>query len=595
MALKEAVSRNAPAALWRCLKLLFHLEPRWAAFGALILAAEAGFGLASLYALKNLVTTANLGDSPQILTSLVWAGLLTLLYVLLRSAAAVYGELFGDRISDHIEDMVNRQAGGVDLAFCESARYNDLQSRALMVGGSRPARVVLNIFQLLQNALMVLALAAIILTVHFILIPILCLALIPGVAVRLLATRRLHEWQVRRTQTERQAGYFRWTLTDQRNAKEIRALSLAGFFCEKFRALRSKLRAERAQISIWRTGTELLINVGATLAFFIALGYLASKAVAGEGSLADLVLFLLVFQRGQGVLQSLKSNTAILFEDALYLRHLFEFLDVRALIVDEPGALPTPLHWEVGLEVRGLCFSYPNADRAVLDDVSLNVRPGQIVALVGANGSGKTTLIKLLLRLYQPQQGSICLEGKTLACYQLNAWRHQVSVIFQDFVQYYATASDNVRFGDSRLAEEDPRILDAAARTGALRVFDGLPQGAQTRLGRVFDHGHELSQGQWQKIALARAIVADTQFVIMDEPTSALDPGAEFELFRDLRAVIGSRAALVISHRLSTVRQADRIYVLDQGRIVESGTHDELIAARGRYHELFEQQAHHYR
>lgn len=577
----------------RCLNILVGMESRWTFFAVLLLVLEATLGLASLLVLKNLINAQS--DGSPIFLQIFFAAIVSILYLVIRALSGVFSDIYSARISDNVDDMVNRQAGQADLGFFESARYHDILARALMAGGGRPARVVTNLFQSLQGLLMLAALGAIMLTVHWILIPILLIALIPGVIARLLSAKRMHAWQVRRTQTERQAYYLRWSLTDQRNAKEVRALGLADFLRERFRTLRSTLRTERATISAQRAGIELLINSGAMLAFFLALGFLMHQAAQGQGTMGDLVLFLLVFQRGQGLLQALKMNLGSLFEDSLYLRNLFEFLDVKTQIVNAPDATPVPTVWQSGLSVRNLSFQYPEAERSALKEVSLDVRPGQVVALVGSNGSGKTTLIKLLLRLYEPTTGSVELDGKPLSTYQIESWRRQVGVVFQDYVQYYASAAENVRYGDIRLPEDDPRVHDAATRTGADRVFATLPDGAKTRLGRSFDHGHELSQGQWQKIALARAIVADTQFVIMDEPTSALDPGAEFELFRDLRAVIGSRAALVISHRLSTVRQADRIYVLDQGRIVESGTHDELIAARGRYHELFEQQAHHYR
>jgi len=284
-----------------------------------------------------------------------------------------------------------------------------------------------------------------------------------------------------------------------------------------------------------------------------------------------------------------------LYEDQLYLGLLFEFLDIRPVLEEPAVPSPLPVATSDGLRVQGVGFHYPGTDRDVLRDISLHIPEGRVVALVGANGSGKTSLIKLMCRLYDPTRGRITLDGQDIRDFALEDYRRQFSVIFQDYARYAASVRENIRLGDVRLPEDSPRVAEAAVKSGADPFIQGLKLGYDTPLSRMFDNGEEISQGQWQKVALARAFVPDSRIIVLDEPTSALDPMAEYELFKDFRKIIGERSALVISHRLSTIRQADYIYVLEDGEIRESGTHDELVALQGTYAGLFDRQAHFYR
>ncbi|EWH01131.1 ABC transporter ATP-binding protein [Halomonas sp. BC04] len=344
-----------------------------------------------------------------------------------------------------------------------------------------------------------------------------------------------------------------------------------------------------------RTQVELVVASIATLAFFGALAYLAWQTSLGRNSVGDLVLFLLIFQRAQSMGQEVVRQLSQLYEDHLYVGLLFEFLDIRPAIAEPVRPLPVPEPMHEGIRFEQIGFSYPGTDKPVLCDINLRIRPGQIVALVGANGSGKTSLIKLLCRLYDPTSGRITLDGVDIREYGLEEYRRVFSVIFQDYGRFAATARENIRFGDIRQPVDTPSVEAAAVKAGADPFIQGLKAGYDTPLTRMFDDGQEISIGQWQKIALARAFMHRSSVIILDEPTSALDPGAEFELFDNFRERIDHRAALVISHRLSTVRMADYIYVLDQGVIREQGTHDELIRQEGMYCDLFSRQAHHYR
>ena len=277
------------------------------------------------------------------------------------------------------------------------------------------------------------------------------------------------------------------------------------------------------------------------------------------------------------------------------MTNIYEFLDLKPKISDpnDPQAVPNPI--KQGINVDHVSFSYEMSTRRALEDVSLHIAPGEVVALVGENGSGKTTLVKLLCRLYEPTTGTISVDGIDIRRFKSDDLRQQISVIFQDYVQYDLTARENIWLGNIELATNDDRIRLAAAKSGADDVISTLPQGYETMLGRAFEGGEELSIGQWQKIAIARAFLRDSQLIILDEPTSALDPQAEFEVFERFRQLIKNQAAILISHRLSTVKMADRICVLHEGKIVENGTHEELMHNKGAYAHLFETQAQSYR
>lgn len=589
--------------LRRIFPILWESSRKWTLISTGLMVLEIFFGLAVLFLLKQLVdvVTTMLGsDAPangirSVLWTVAATGLCSLSFLLARGFSGLAREAQGLQVADAIDHQIHYRAVRADLAFYESPRYFDTLQRARQSGSQRPVQVVSNLMMLTKNSLMLAAIVVLLATINWMLLPLLLIAIVPALLVRVHFTRYLYEWQRRRTQMERKTGYLDWLLTSDINAKELRLNQLGDYLRQCCADLRETIRHERLAITKRRTHVEMFVAAVATLAFFSALGFLAWETSEGRNSVGDLVLFLLVFQRAQSMGQELVGQLSKLYEDHLYIGLLFEFLDVRPVIAEPESPRQLPERMREGVRFENVSFRYPGTETDVLQNINLTIRPGQIVALVGANGSGKTSLIKLLCRLYDPTSGRITLDGVDVREYGLEEYRREFSVIFQDYGKYADTVRNNIRYGDINQPLDTPLVEEAGIKSGADAFIQSLDQGYDTPLTRMFDDGRELSIGQWQKVALARAFMHQSEVIILDEPTSALDPGAEFELFANFRERIDHRAALVISHRLSTVRMADYIYVLDGGVIREEGNHDDLVRQRGIYSELFSQQAYHYR
>jgi ATP-binding cassette subfamily B protein len=339
---------------------------------------------------------------------------------------------------------------------------------------------------------------------------------------------------------------------------------------------------------------DLFAQALATIALFGSLAWIARQTLLGTVTLGDLMVYYLGFQSGLNFLQSVLRALAGLYEDNLFLTNLYQFLDLKPRIAAPPQPRPVPQAIQSGITFHNIGFTYPSRAQETLHDINLRLAPGEVIALVGENGSGKTTLVKMLCRLYDPSHGKITVDGIDLRAFDPVQWRKEIGVTFQDYAHYALTVWENIWLGNVNMQADLERIAEAGRRSGADEFIRRLPQAYDTMLGHWFQKGQELSGGEWQKIALARTFWREAHILILDEPTSSLDPLAEAKLFREFRALLDGRNAILISHRFSTVQMADCIYVLEQGRIVEHGTHAALLALEGRYARLYHSQAQHY-
>ena len=585
--------------LGRALKLVWKVAPAWTVISAVVTIVQGLLPLATVWLLKLIIDGITTGVTAadhdaafrHVAVLIVLAAAVGLVLVVLRSIGTMVDETLGRTVTDHVMDIIHAQSVAVDLEYYENARYHDALYRAQQEAPFRPSSIVRNLTSTGQSLVTLLGMAGLLLTLHWAVGLIVLCAAIPGGLVRFFYSNQLYAWQRRRTEAERQSFYAHFLLTDSGHAKEMRLFGLGDRFRGWYRELRTQLRKERVHLSGRRSLAELGAGAAAVFAVFGTFAYIAWRAIHATLSIGLVVAYYQAFQTSLSSLQAVLGGLTALYEDSLFLTYYDEFMALAPHILspERPAHLPRPM-------TEGICydnvrFSYPDTDRVALDGVSLTIRPGEVTALVGPNGSGKTTLVKLLCRLYDPSAGTISLDGTDLRRFDVVDLRANMSVIFQDFAKYQLTVKENIRLGNVALAEDDPAIQAAARDADADHAVARLRHGYDTMLGKWFDEGEELSVGEWQKIALARAFVRDAQILVLDEPTSALDPQAEWDVFQHIKRLARGRAVVLISHRFSTVRTADRIHIFDNGRIVESGTHEELVALGGRYAQMYEVQA----
>ncbi len=588
---------NVPIRLGYALRLVWESGRYWTFLNAFLVVVQGLLPLAILYLTKLVIDAITSGGDTTTTSVLIYVALMgaaALLQAGCRSLSAYVNEAQSQAVTDHVQGVLHAKSVSIDLEYYENSRYYDKLHRAQQEAPYRPTRIVNGIVQFAQSGISLIAIGSLIVGLHWSIALVIFGAAVPGAVVRLKNSDTLYRWRRRRTQTERRAGYFHWLMTSVDFAKEIRLFGLAGEFVGRFNELRKQLRTERMTIARRRAVLEAISQIAVIAAIYGTYMFLAFNAVRGTITVGDLVMYVQAFQRAQTHMNEMLASVAGLYEDNLFLSTLHEFLGVEPRVVDGPGSVVFPVPVTKGVVFEDVSFSYPDSGRHALKNVSISIAPGEHIALVGQNGAGKTTLVKLLCRLYDPDGGRILVDGVNIKEISLESLRSCVSVVFQDYVRYHLSAADNIRFGNVALSPGDPRVLDAARASGADAVIRKLPDGYDTVLGKMFEQGEELSIGEWQKVALARAFIRTSEMIVMDEPTSALDPVAEAEVFERFRELAREKMALFISHRLSTVRRAARIYVMESGSIAESGTHDDLMHRNGLYARLFTLQAQNY-
>jgi ATP-binding cassette, subfamily B, bacterial len=513
---------------------------------------------------------------------------------LLGRAVSLVDSLLGDRFTNHVSLKLMAHAAELDLVSFEDPVFYDKMERARRQTTSRVGTLA----SLAGMAQQLLTLASLLSAVIFF-DPWLLLLLVAGTIPVFLGETRFamlnYSMLYRYTPERRELDYLRFLGASNESAKEVKIFGLGKYLAERSRGLFERFYAENRHLAIRRAIHGGLLNLAPTGAYYLAYVLILLKALAGEMTVGGLTLVTGAFARSRSIMENVVAGVVGISEQALFIKDLFDFFETAPQIVSKPSALPAPQPVQRGFEFQHVSFSYAGSDRAVLNDVSFTFDAGERIALVGENGAGKTTLVKLLARLYDPTAGRILLDGVDLREYSVEDLRREIGVIFQDYMRYDVLAAENIGFGRVDALEDEQRILRSAEKSLAAEVIAGLPKSYRQMLGRRFEGGVDLSMGQWQKIALARAYMRDAQILILDEPTASLDARAEFEVYQRFVDLTAGKMAVLISHRFSTVRMADRILVLENGRIVERGSHQQLVALRGKYAELFDLQAAGYR
>ena len=498
------------------------------------------------------------------------------------------------QLGQRVNVMILEKALTLDLSHFENSDFYDKLTRARREASSRPLSLVTRTFGLAQNGVSLLSFGSLLLHFSPWAVVLLIIAGLPAFLAEAKFSGEAFRLFLWRSPETRMQLYLETVLAREDHAKEVKLFGLGPLFLERYRSIFRRLYQEDRRLTVRRDTWGFFLGLIATATLYGAYAWIAVSAIATRITLGQMTMYLMLFRQGQSAVSAILSAVGGMYEDNLYLSTLYEYLE-------------TPVDAHKGVAVRGpqpddgirfehVSFSYPDAEQPTLVDIDLHIKPGESLALVGENGSGKTTLIKLLTRLYTPTSGRILLDGQDLREWDDTALRDRIGVIFQDFTRYQLMLGENIGAGDVRHFEDEDRWRDAGEKGMAAPIVETLPEGYRTPLGKWFNDGRELSGGQWQKIALSRAFMRSrADILVLDEPTSAMDASAESIIFEHFRTLTRGRIAILISHRFSTVRMADQIVVIESGRIVERGSHEQLMQLQGHYSHLFSLQAKGYR
>lgn len=577
--------------LWRAIGFVWEAAKGWMLAWLALLIVQGLLPVVSVYLTRflvnQLVSATSSGLSWETLQSVLLPAILIALVMLLT---AVLGSLTSwirtaqaERVQDYMSALIHEKSYTVDLAFYDSPDFFDHLHRARADAGYRPVALLEGIGSLIQNGITMISMAIVLLQFGAWVPAALLVSSIPVFYVVLRYRERLYHWRLKNTPAERRTWYYEWLLTERENAAEIRLFQLGPHFRQQFQSLRQVLRQERTDLGKDQALAELGASVMSLIVTGLSMVWMLIQTIGGVYNLGDLAFFYQAFIQGQSLSRAFLENIGEIYTNSLFLRDLFEFLSMQAEINDpnEPERLEVGL--QQGILIEDVSFTYPGSERMALNNFNLQVPAGRFIAIVGPNGAGKSTLIRLLCRFYDPQVGAIYLDGIDIKQYSIENLRRSITVLFQQPVQYSATASDNIAVGDLESQPNFEQIQAAAVAAGADGTINHLPHAYDTLLGKWFEGGTDLSVGEWQRLALARAFLRQAPLIILDEPTSSMDPWAEADWLERFRRMATGKTAILITHRFTTAAHADVIYVMQDGQIVESGSHPELLERDGLY------------
>jgi ATP-binding cassette subfamily B protein len=494
------------------------------------------------------------------------------------------------KLESYMYGLLHRKSVSLDLINFEHPSYFDCLSRASAEAPWRPNSILNNLVSVFRGVISLLLMAGLLATLKWWLVIVLLAVNIPAVWLRLHFADIIYDFQKKQTPEARKSAYFNWLLTGDRPARELRLFGLGDYFISLFRDSFAKHKEKELDIIKRRTTIELISNVFKAAALLLVLLFIGKKTISGTLSLGQMAMFILAFRQGMLYIREIFGSVAGLYEDSLFIGDVFDFLNLAEKITANPPVV-MPAELKNSISAENLTFSYPGNTVPVIKNISFNIKKGEVIALVGHNGAGKSTLVRLLCRLYDPDSGVIKYDGSDIKQMDPAEYRKQFSVVFQDFMLYNLSAGENIRLGNIAMAGEGDASEKSAQVTGVHELISSLPAGYDTVIGNLFDDSRELSWGEWQKIALSRALYRNSPVLILDEPSSALDADSEYHIFSRLKEIIGGRTTILITHRFTNVKLADRIIVMSKGQIEENGSHDELMKKRGIYYNMYTRQS----
>jgi ATP-binding cassette, subfamily B, bacterial len=581
----------------KSITLVWKSTPGWTLTNIVMSVLRSIFPLLLIWLLKIVVddiTRAVSAGSPFDMQDVLWPVIAVAVIWFLDEASSDFSNFVRKKQAMKLEvymyELLHSKSVKLDLINFERPEYFDCLARASREAPWRPNSILNNLVSLLRGLLSMLLMTGLILTLHWTLAVLLLVANIPGIWLRLYYADILYNFQRQQTPEARKSAYFNWLLTGDRPSRELRLFGLGSYFIGLFKISFLKQKEEEINIIRRRTLIEIISNLFKASALLITLLFIVSLTINGKLSLGKMAMFLIAFRQGMTYIKDLLSALAGLYEDSLFIGDTFEFLNLKENVTTaDPVTIPSPLKNKI--VVDNLSFTYPGNESKTINNVSFEIKKGEIIALVGPNGAGKSTLVRLLTRLYDPDSGTIRYDDCSTRNIDPEEYRKHFSVVFQDFMLYNLSAGENIRLGNIHEEEPAGKIKSAAINTGVHELINALPDGYDTSIGNLFNDSRELSWGEWQKIALARALFRDAPVLILDEPSSALDADTEYDIFSRFREIVKGRTSVLISHRFTNVSLADRIIVLDKGSIAETGTHEELMKLRGTYFTMFTKQS----
>jgi ATP-binding cassette subfamily B protein len=578
------------------IKLVWRSAPGWALINIIISVLRSILPLILIWLIKGVIDgiTSAAAAHGETVVNILWPVIAVVIVWFLDEAANDIGNYVRKKQSVKLESymygLLHAKAIKLDLIYFERPDYFDCLTRASREAPWRPNSILNNVISMFRGLLSLILIAGVLVFLHWTIALLLFAVNIPGIWLRFYYAGILYNFQKEQTPEARKTAYFNWLLTGDRPSRELRLFGLGNYFISLFKKSFLKTKEEEIRITRKRTFIELFSDLVKASAVLITLLYIARETIHGALTLGQMAMFLLAFRQGMVYIKEFFGSIAGLYEDSLFIGDTFEFLSLKEnIIAVQPVVEVTGLNKSISAE--RLSFTYPGNKEKTIDNFSFEIRKGEIIALVGPNGAGKSTLVRLLSRLYDPDSGSVKIDDTDIRHIEPDNYRKMFSVVFQDFMLYNLSAGENIRLGniDEKKAEE--KIVSSASASGINDLINNLPNGYSTAIGNLFDDSRELSWGEWQKIALARALFRDAPVLILDEPSSALDADTEFEIFSRFREIVRGRTSILISHRFTNVSLADRIIVLNKGTIAESGTHDELMSKKGIYYNMYTKQS----
>ncbi len=578
-------------------RLVWKSAPGWTLANIVISVFRSFLPLLLIWLLKNLIdelTTAVSAGADGGISGLIWLIVAVVIIWFVDEATSDIGNYVRKqqsmRLESYMYGLIHAKSIKLDLLNFEHSGYFDSLSRASREAPWRPNSILNNVVSIFRSLLSLLLMAGLLAILHWAIAILLLVVNIPGIWLRLKYADTLYNFQRKQTPEARRASYFHWLLTGDRPSREIRLFGLGDYFTRLFNRSFLKTKEEEIRIIRKRTMIELISDLVKAAAVLFTLIYVAKETIGGSLTLGHMTMFVLAFRQGMIYIKDLMGSLAGLYEDSLFIGDIFEFLNLEEKIKAFPPVMEVS-DFSDRIEVKDLSFTYPGNRSKTINNVSLEIKKGEVIALVGPNGAGKSTLVRLLCRLYDPDSGSVKFDGTDLKNLDPERYRRLLSVVFQDFMLYNLSAGENIRLGNIDKAENAEDIVSAAKMTGIHDLIKDLPEGYSTVIGNLFSESRELSWGEWQKFALSRALFRDAQILILDEPSSALDADTEYEIFSRFREIVRGHTSVLISHRFTNVSLADRIIVLDKGSVAETGTHDELMKKQGIYFTMYSKQS----